>query len=30
MTQKDKIDNLAKTLLDIDTVDRPQFEALMA
>jgi cell division protease FtsH len=30
MTQKDKLENLAKTLLDIETVERPQFEALMA
>ena len=28
--QKDKLENLAKTLLDIETVERPQFEALMA
>jgi cell division protease FtsH len=28
--QKDRIENLAKTLLDIETVERPQFEALMA
>jgi cell division protease FtsH len=28
--QKDRLENLAKTLLDIETVERPQFEALMA
>ncbi|MEJ2750397.1 MAG: cell division protein FtsH, partial [Anaerolineae bacterium] len=28
--QKDKLEKLAKTLLDIETVERPQFEALMA
>ncbi|HSG20384.1 MAG TPA: AAA family ATPase, partial [Burkholderiaceae bacterium] len=28
--QKDKLENLAKTLLDIETVERPQFEGLMA
>ena len=28
--QKEKLDKLAKTLLDIETVERPQFEALMA
>jgi ATP-dependent Zn protease len=28
--QKDRIENLAKTLLDIETIERPQFEALMA
>jgi cell division protease FtsH len=30
MSQKDKLDTLAKTLLDIETVDRSQFEAIMA
>ncbi|MCB0155507.1 MAG: ATP-dependent zinc metalloprotease FtsH [Anaerolineae bacterium] len=28
--QKDKLELLAKTLLEIETVDRPQFEAMMA
>jgi cell division protease FtsH len=28
--QKDKLEKLAKTLLDIETVERPQFEGLMA
>ena len=28
--QKDKLENLAQTLLDIETVERPQFEGLMA
>jgi cell division protease FtsH len=28
--QQHKLETLAKTLLDIETVDRPQFEALMA
>lgn len=28
--QKNKLERLAKTLLDIETVERPQFEALMA
>jgi cell division protease FtsH len=28
--QKDKLEKLAKTLLDIETVERPQFETLMA
>ncbi|MDX1520952.1 MAG: ATP-dependent zinc metalloprotease FtsH [Anaerolineae bacterium] len=28
--QKNKLEELAKTLLDIETVERPQFEALMA
>jgi ATP-dependent Zn protease len=28
--QKDKLEKLAKTLLDIETVERTQFEALMA
>ena len=28
--KKDRLENLAKTLLDIETVERPQFEALMA
>jgi cell division protease FtsH len=28
--QKDKLERLAKTLLDIETVERPQFEGLMA
>lgn len=29
-TQKDKLESLARTLLDIETVERPQFEVLMA
>ncbi len=29
-TQQDKLENLATTLLEIETVDRPQFEAMMA
>jgi cell division protease FtsH len=28
--QKDRLEKLAKTLLEIETVERPQFEALMA
>jgi cell division protease FtsH len=28
--QKDKLQKLAKTLLDSETIERPQFEALMA
>ncbi|MDH3676536.1 MAG: cell division protein FtsH, partial [Anaerolineae bacterium] len=28
--QKEKLEKLARTLLDIETVERPQFEALMA
>jgi cell division protease FtsH len=27
---KDRLETLARTLLDIETVERPQFEALMA
>jgi cell division protease FtsH len=27
--KREKLENLAKTLLDVETVDRPQFEALM-
>ena len=27
---KDRLEKLARTLLDIETVERPQFEALMA
>ena len=30
LTQKEKLDTLATTLLDIETVDRPQFETMMA
>ena len=29
-TQRHKLENLATTLLDVETVERPQFEALMA
>jgi cell division protease FtsH len=28
--QRRKLDDLTRTLLEIETVDRPQFEALMA